>query len=146
MKIIHAKCGTPIFVDDIDFDLVRNEKWSLTGKGYVCSSKGVFMHRLIAGLRAGDGMQVDHRNGRKTDNRRRNLRAATHASNQWNRPVQRNSSTGLKGVSRDRNGRWVARIQANGRRVQLGMHDTKELAHEIYQLAAQMLHGDFARY
>jgi hypothetical protein len=44
-----------------------------------------------------DGLQIDHRNNEQLDNRLANLRVATHADNQRNRPAQRNNVSGIEG-------------------------------------------------
>lgn len=62
---------------------------------------------------------VDHINGVRSDNRWVNLREATPAGNSQNRPVQWNSTSGIRGV-RCRPGQsktkpWEARIKVGGR-------------------------------
>lgn len=93
------------------------------------------------------GMQVDHINGDKTDNRLENLRLATNAENARNSGPQRNNTSGLIGVSmRKANNRWVSYIQANGNRISLGEFDTKGLAAVARAKAAIRYHGKFARF
>lgn len=87
--------------------------------------------------------QVDHRNRRGGDNWITNLREATHEQNQWNQGIQSNNTSGFKGVSKAGN-RWRAAITAKNRTKQLGSFATAEEASEFYQLAADMLHGEFA--
>lgn len=84
---------------------------------------------------------LDHRDGCRSNNRWENLRTATPSQNGANKKVMRR---GLKGVD-FRNGRWCARIKANGRRIRLGCFDTEAKAHAAYVVAAQKYHGEFAR-
>jgi hypothetical protein len=106
-------------------------------------------HRIIWEMCNGpipDSMLVDHIDNDATNNRLSNLRLATKAQNGMNRASNKNSSTGLKGVSQDkRDGAWQAEIRANGRRINLGRHLTKGLAAVAYAKAAVRYHGEFAR-
>ena len=89
--------------------------------------------------------ELDHRNGDKHDNRIDNLREATNAQNKWNRGPLRN---GLKGAffSKDRKRKaWIARIGANGGYKYLGRYHTELEAHQAYVVAAEKLHGEFAK-
>lgn len=64
-------------------------------------------------------VQIDHVNGDRLDNRRENLRAATGKQNMQNRPVQVNSTTGVRGVHRHSNGTYSVKASVNG------VHHTK---------------------
>jgi hypothetical protein len=87
-------------------------------------------------------LDVDHRNGVRTDNRFDNLRHATRSLNNQNRHgAQRRSSTGFMGVTQDkRDGRFYAAIFYNGRKRGLGGYDTPEEAHEAYLSNKRLLH------
>lgn len=91
-----------------------------------------------------DGMEVDHINGDKRDDRASNLRLATHAQNLRNRAVHRNNRTGVKGVTRYRSG-YLAMICVAGRRIYLGTFDTLESAARAYAAAAAVHFGEFVR-
>lgn len=85
--------------------------------------------------------QIDHINHIKDDNRIANLREVTNGQNMQNRPHQRNSPSGFKGVlGRTRSGRWPAKIAANGKQYWLGMFDSPEQAYAAYCEAAARLH------
>ena len=104
------------------------------------------VHRILFKMRTGEEpSHIDHIDGNKLNNRQDNLRAATKAQNGWNRPIQKNSSSGVKNVTKcPRTGKWVVRIIANGVRHNGGRFD------DIYQAeiaACQLrnkLHGEFA--
>jgi hypothetical protein len=105
----------------------------------------ISMHRQILGLRPGDVRKVDHKEPTKTlDNRRSNLRIATHAENMHNQKLSRVSTTGFKGVSFSK-GKWVARIRENKMKKHLGRFTTPQAAHAAYCEAAVRLYGEFAR-
>lgn len=65
--------------------------------------------------------QTDHINHDRADNRWMNLRVVDNTINHRNRPMQRNNSSGFVGVSQDKNdGKWVAFIHFNKKRIHLG--------------------------
>jgi hypothetical protein len=100
---------------------------------------------LVAGKDPGD-QQIDHIDGNRLNNRFLNLRLASNAQNQWNKPRSKNNTSGYKGVSFHKaRQRWVAQVYSNGKRFFAGYHDTPELAHLAYRKTAAELHGDFAR-
>jgi hypothetical protein len=88
--------------------------------------------------------EIDHINLNKDDNRIANLRRATPADNCRNSPKRAANTTGLKGVVR-RGKKWLAQINARGKRLHLGMFTTPEAAHAAYCAAAQKYYGEFAR-
>jgi hypothetical protein len=99
---------------------------------------------------------IDHKNGRRDDNRFSNLRLATNSQNQANSRVRakwkplfhnyRALAVGLKGTFFHRqSGKWLAHITKDGRRYYLGSFATAEEAHGAYMAAAHELFGEFAR-
>lgn len=104
----------------------------------------ILMHRVIAGAPA--GAEIDHVNGDGTDNRRQNLRVATHRQNMQNTSLRSDNTSGLKGAFWDKStNRWMAAIGHDGRFINLGRYNTAEEAHEAYAAAARRLFGEFAR-
>jgi hypothetical protein len=89
-----------------------------------------------------EGMEVDHINRDPSDNRKENLRLATHRQNLYNSTYP--NQWGCKGVTLDvaRN-KWRAQIRIDGRKVNLGRYETFEEAAEAYRKAATELHGEF---
>ena len=87
---------------------------------------------------------IDHINGNKQDNRIANLRNASMSQNKSNGETYANNTSGYKGVVKCGK-RWKAQITHNNKVIYLGLHDTKEEAHQAYLLAAKGLQEDFAR-
>ena len=88
---------------------------------------------------------VDHIDGDGLNNVRANLRPATPAENAQNRSVRSDSKSGLKGVQQRTPGRWIARIQVDGRRLHLGVYASADVAARAYDAAAPEYFGDLAR-
>ena len=85
--------------------------------------------------------QIDHINRVKDDNRLCNLRAADQSLNARNKRVQRNNTSGTKGVSFDKqSGKWKARIGTGNGRATLGLFRTKERAIAA-RAAAELAYG-----
>lgn len=87
------------------------------------------------------GKVVDHKDGNPLNNRRSNLRLATHTENLRNSKKRRQ---GLKGACfHKRNKRWVASIRVNKKAIHLGSFDTEQEAHEAYCIAGREYFGEF---
>jgi hypothetical protein len=89
----------------------------------------------------------DHINGKGLDNRKSNLRPATHAQNGWNRGKSRVQSRSLyKGPAWDsKDKRWEVRISVNGRRIYVGRFQEQIEAARAYDRAARRYHGRYAK-
>ena len=104
---IYLDEGEWTILDQQDYYRFGGFKWCIGGdkdKFYAvrgqrigpADSKIVRLHRLI--MDAPDGLLVDHRNGDSLDNRRSNLRLATHSQNQCNKRKRKNTSSRFSGV------------------------------------------------
>jgi HNH endonuclease len=80
---------------------------------------------------------IDHINRDRNDNRLCNLREATKSENNDNSAVRSDNVSRIKGVSfYSRNGKWRARITANGKLIFLGYFASAEEAGASFKLAA----------
>lgn len=141
VALIPLQNGAVTMVDDCEYDRVHNLTWSFS-EGYVRAGS-IKLHRFILGTPKGS--LTDHRNRNPLDNRRRNLRTATHSQNRMNTGIRKDNKSGFKGVCKDPRGKkWMAQIEVDGVNHHLGRFDTPEQAHEAYVKAAPHLHGEFA--
>ena len=139
--------GKAVTVDDEDYHLAAQYRWHEAGGGYAAYGlrrTTIYLHRIIAG--AAPGMEVDHINGDTSDNRRANLRIATHQQNLANQRKQQGRTSQYKGVSWDRKrSKWVAQIKFNRQGRYLGVYTKEEDAARAYDTAARHYFGEFAR-
>lgn len=107
-----------------------------------------YVHRLAVLIMTGrfPSARTDHRDLDKLNNKWENIREANSTQNQGNRGLDRNNTSGFKGVSwcKER-GMWEAYITINCRKKNLGRFDKKEDAAAAYWTAAQKHFGEFAR-
>lgn len=107
-----------------------------------------YAHRLVWLWMFGEWPKayVDHVNRDPADNRLKNLRAATNLQNQGNTKLQRNNTTGFRGVSWSRQRqKYTATLRANGKNQHLGVFRCPTAAHLAYCKAAKQHYGQFAR-
>jgi hypothetical protein len=143
-------------IDAADADIVGRFNWSAAfyygGQTYAKRTEyidgkktTVKMHRFLLNTPA--EMQTDHINGDGLDNSRANLRTATASQIGSNRGLQKNNTSGYKGVCwHVSKQKWQASITILGKLTFLGLHATPELAHAAYCAAAAKFYGEFANF
>lgn len=91
---------------------------------------------------APEGLDVDHTNRDRADNRIGNLRLATRAQNKANAPLYRVNKTGAKGVTRTPNGKFQVSIGKYPTQY-VGLFETLPDAVAAYEAAAKKRYGEF---
>lgn len=134
------------YFDLDDYDKIKDYCW------YVNTSKNY--NRLVAWENASKRVSIltvlgcenyDHIDRDTLNNRRYNLRPATHAENSRNQSLHKNNTSGVTGVSwNKRDSKWSAEIRINGEHLYLGYFINKEDAIRA-RLYAEVKHfGEFA--
>lgn len=149
-KTIKLTKGKTSLIDSEDFERVSQHKWfarkyqhsdkfGVLGK---VNGKMIYLHRFI--INPPDKSLIDHINGNPLDNRKSNLRLATHAQNLYNRKTK--NKTGYKGVQpcNSKKNPFMAYIKIQGKRVHLGQFKTAEEAARVYDTKAKEVQGEFA--
>ena len=136
------------------FTWLKNRNKNLSGKPAGWKSKFGYIHIEIFGKQykahrlawfytygTWPTDQLDHINRNREDNRIVNLRECDHSKNGQNRNLQKNSTTGYRGVSYHNNTKkWSARIGINNKRINLGYFDTPQDASQAYINAKNQIH------
>lgn len=151
-------------VDDVDADLSEFNWYAAFKTGYSGGGNYLAMRKYsrLSGKRGAEGLhcvilsrvlnrplergeQVDHKNLNPLDNRRENLRLATHSNNMRNRGLQINNTSGFMGVTfRKKRNKYESQITFNGKSIHLGHFDDAISAANAYDEAARKFHGEFA--
>lgn len=152
IRTIPLTQGKVAIVDADDYEWLSQWEWyanKIDRTYYAVRNKirsKILMHREILGLKCGDNVKTDHRNGDGLDNRRENLRKCTDAENQHNQNHLRSKKTSVyKGVSWNKmNKNWRAAIWCNYKIYYLGSFGNEVDAAKAYDKAAKELFGEFA--
>jgi hypothetical protein len=139
--------GFVAVINDQDIDIVGQHLWRTRKGKYTwyaeTGHRGVKMHNLI--MSPPPGIQVDHINRNGLDNRRANLRLATHQEQMRNRKKFANSSSRYKGVTWHKGSKkWQANIRVDGKLIYLGKYVHEQDAALAYDAAAKHYFGEFA--
>lgn len=147
--IIYTNKGEEIYIDRSDYKKVKDYCWWINEYGYVVANNkngGVMqLHRLI--MNCPDDLLVDHIGGRSTrnDNRRFNLRFATHSENSINKDIRSSNTSGVSGVSWiESKQKWVASIRVNNKTIALGHFASLEEAAKIRWIAEDIYFGEWS--
>lgn len=102
--------------------------------GYIetkIKGKSYLLHHLVWLWHYGEFPtdQIDHINQEKTDNRISNLRVVSNTINSRNKKLNNRNTSGFTGIHQNKTtGVWIARIEVDGKRIQLGQSYNKEVA------------------
>ena len=146
--------NTFTMVDDEDFEYLNQWKWLCSNNLYVIKvfynrkeQKKTFklMHREI--MKIPKGMYTDHINHDTLDNRKCNLRICTNQENSFNSKLNKNNTSGYKGVSwEERRKKWRASINKNQKQIHSRYFDNELKAAKQYDIWAKELFKQFANF
>lgn len=158
MKQIILNKGFVALVDDADYEELNKFRWTAISKKNASTyaqrscykrkpPKKYLMHRVILGV-TDPSIQIDHADRNGLNNCRSNLRIATQSQNNANRRPNFKRTSNYLGVqpNNSRKNPWRARIQVNGKKINLGCYPNQEWAALAYNAGAKKFFGEFATY
>ncbi len=128
-----------LLLDPEDADRLQGRRIYIDAEGYPSTGYHERLHRLLVDVPP--GMQVDHFNGNKLDNRRENLVVVTHQQNGQN---VRTIKGRYRGVYFDRRrGKFYGQVKRDGKRQSTPYVEDREVAREaVVALRASLgFHG-----
>lgn len=143
--LVELTMGYFAVIDERDVAIVEKYNWCANVRKHTvyaqrCDSK-IRLHNFITGCK-----YVDHRDGSGLNNCRSNLRPCGPSGNMKN---SRGRTEHLKGISAHPSKSnvkcWRAQIVCDGIKHHIGLFQTEDEAHLAYSIAAEKLHGEFAR-
>lgn len=148
---VYPAKGPFFIIDNDDWERVKKHTWCWSDrkqeKRYVRNGEKVRLHRFLHGVPA-CGFVVDHINRNKRDNRKKNLRFATHSQSCMNRSAKSGKPLppGIQ-FRRPRAGRRGAFRVAIGYMKKLhrfGQYQTLDEAIKVLHEQKAKLHGEFS--
>lgn len=142
--------------DDLDCVSKYNHKWygdemhegNIYAKITVQSDTNskqttILLHRVIMNFpKLSNNFLVDHIDGNTLNNCKSNLRVATPLQNTWNSKIQKNNTSGYRGVRWNKeNKKWQVDIVFNNNRKYLGLYDELDKAIKIRKKAEEKYWG-----
>lgn len=107
-------------------------------------------HRIIWTMFNGEipeGYIVDHKDTNSLDNKIKNLRLTQFHGNAYNKSLNSNNSSGVKGISWSKEKElWEAKIRVNSKRIRVGYFNSIASATLAIQNARIKLHQEFANH
>ncbi len=110
--------------------------------------KVYFTHRLIFLYHHGHLPEfLDHIDGNPLNNKIENLRGCTRGQNNCNRRIDKNSTSGVKGVTWYKpTNKWRSMISAKGKKIHIGYFNRLQDAKTAIASKRNELHGEFANH
>lgn len=131
-------------IEDVD-DILWLGYFNKKDNGYIyCAKEKTYLHNYVMGItKINTDKEVDHINRDRLDNTIANLRIVNRQINNLNRGLNKNNSSGYKGVAyHKQRKKWRAYIMIDYKQKSLGLYKTKEEAYEVRRKAEKSILKD----
>ena len=137
------------YFDLEDYEKIKDYCWhesvDKTGYHYLVARQKGDKNKNIKMVNIIVGKYYDHKNHNTLDNRKENLRKATLSENAQNKSIQKNNTSGVIGVSYDKNcNKWRAYIRDNKKVKYIGYCNNREDAIKARLQAEAQYYGEFS--
>ena len=144
--------GNYCIINIEDISLVNFTYWYKDNQGYFRSetteqnkTSVTMMHRVILGLAQDDKRKGDHKNRKRFDNTRKNLRVCTQAENVRNKSLYKNNHSGFPGIGWiERLHKYQVNIRINDKQIYIGIYANMDDAIKARLKAEAEYFGEFA--
>lgn len=139
------------FICDLDdWNDMKDFYWYYHHTGYIYTkydNKEYSYHRTILGLgNFNKTARVDHIDGNPLNNRKSNLRVVTHQQNTMNHKIRDDNTSEITGIHYNKtNGKWIARIGFENKRIVLGSFNSINEATRVRREAEIKYFGEYRR-
>lgn len=133
--------GKHALIDIKDYESVSSQLWSFSSGYAIRTHPSKALHRII--MDEPESLTVDHINMNKLDNRRENLRLATHAEN--NRNCTNKKAGKRYKCTYQECGKWRVRVSYHNKNICWGGFSSEEEAARSYNVITRILYGEFFR-
>ena len=133
---LHRSIGETLIDKDKLAEVIKY-RWHLSN-GYAHNNKLGRLHRFL--FPPPIGLEIDHINRNRADNRISNIRFVTRTQNTYNSSTRKTNSSGYKGVMKQGNS-YTIQIQMDGKKVRESGFATAIEAAKAYNLLATKHHG-----
>lgn len=151
----YTKEGWEFYFDLEDYEKIKDFHWYMDKDGYICGwessgyknpVKEVKFHRVVMNVLDMKDILIDHiKRSFIWDNKKENLRIADKSKNMMNSKLNKNNTSGIKGVVwSSKNKNWVSQIMINRKGIYLGSFPIFESAVKSRLIGEKKYFGEFA--
>ena len=134
--------GEEFYFDLEDYDLIKDYCWHITKDGYVVRTGEKSMHSLVMNV---DDKKIDHKQHKKNDNRKSQLRICSTQENNMNKTISKNNTSSVTGVYWNKKyNKWWSSIKVNNKSIYLGSFTNFDDAVKARKQAEEKYFGEFS--